>query len=164
MKKKNILAMVLILVIASAAWFLTQPFLFGQTKNGFIFIQYAPAGTPVTLCYRHSVMKTQLWEYLFVNENADGLIMKSTKYQSYGAGLPCLTDQGNFKKVDGWFVLDDVNRPFPTLSIRNGVTNNGVLTVGDKSYDLPALMPLGTELHMYVAPLWKGCWMKKEIH
>jgi len=24
-------------------------------------------------------------------------------------------------------------------------------------------MPLGKELHIYVAPLWKGYWMKKEI-
>ena len=61
------------------------------------------------------------------------------------------------------FILDDINRNYPELSIRNGVTNHGVLTVGDKDYNLDEMVPLGKELKLYVAPLYKGWYMKKEI-
>ena len=59
--------------------------------------------------------------------------------------------------------MDNMNRNFPELSIRNGVTNEEKVYVGDKEYELSQLMPLGKELHLYVAPLYKGWYMKKEI-
>ena len=64
---------------------------------------------------------------------------------------------------DGWFILDNMNRPYPELSIRNGVTNEEKVYVGDTEYDLASLMPLGKELHLYVAPLYQVLYKKKEI-
>ena len=61
------------------------------------------------------------------------------------------------------FIMDKMNRRCPELSIRNGVTNDEHIIVGDKDYALAELMPLEKELHLYVAPLWKAYWMKKEI-
>lgn len=153
-----------VLVLALAAGFmLTRPYIFGQTRDGFLFIQRAEPGMPITWKYRHSIMKTMVWEYLEVNPAADGILATSTKYQSYGAGLPSLTSQGKFHQEGDWFILDDVDRNFPSLSIRNGVINNSTLTVGNTDYHLPDLMPLGSELHMYVAPLYKGYFLKKEM-
>lgn len=127
------------------------------------FRQRVDAGTPVTLAYRHSVQKTMIYEYLEVNQIANGFVLKSTKYQSMGVGLPFSADEGKFREEDGWFILDDINRNYPELSIRNGVTNHGVLTVGDKDYDLDAMVPLGKEMKLYVAPLYKGWYMKKKL-
>lgn len=148
--------------IAAAGWLLGRPCLFGETREGFLFIQPVSPGTPVVWSYRHSVMKTPVWEYLVVNPAADGLAAVSTKYQSYGAGLPSLAGQGTFRQEGSWFILD-FYREFPSLSIRNGVTNEGVLTVGETSYILAEQMPLGAELHLYVAPLCKGYWLRKEM-
>ena len=92
-----------------------------------------------------------------------GFVLKSTKYQSLGVGLPFSQGDGDFREEDGWFIMDNMNRNFPELSIRNGVTNEEKVYVGDKEYELSKLMPLGKELHLYVAPLYKGWYMKKEI-
>ena len=94
---------------------------------------------------------------------ATGFVLKSTKYQSMGVGLPFSKEDGDFREEDGWFVLDNIDRPFPELSIRNGVTNNEKVYVGDTEYDLNELMPVGKELHLYVAPLYQMLDKKKEI-
>ncbi len=162
--KNKASAAVLLLILAAVLWFLTRPFLFGQTKEGFLFIRRAEPGTPVIMAYMHSAMRTPIEETLLVNEEADGFILKSLRYRTYGAGLPYLATEGRYHEEDGWFTLDDMDRRFPDVSLRNGVINNGTLTVGSALYRLPELMPLGSELHLYVAPLWRGFWMKKEMH
>ena len=170
-KKKNgkletiliVFGMIVCVIVTVGGWFVRQDYLFGQTADGFIIRQRVRPGTPVTLVYRHSVQKTMIHEYLEVNDMATGLVLKSTKYQSMGVGLPFSKEDGDFREEDGWFILDDINRNYPELSIRNGVTNHGVLTVGDKDYDLDAMVPLGKEMKLYVAPLYKGWYMKKEI-
>ena len=127
----------------------------------FIFIQRAYAQMPVTLNYRHSVMKTPIEENLYVNNEVDGLVLKSTKYQSLGVGLPFLASDGQFRQEGPWFIMDNMNRKYPTLSLRNGVSNNGVIRVGNKSYTLTEYMPLGSELYVYVCPLYQGLFKEK---
>lgn len=144
-------------------WMVRQDYLFGQTADGYIIRQRVEPGTPITLVYRHSVQKTMIHEYLEVNKTAEGFVLKSTKYQSMGVGLPFSKEDGDFREENGWFILDNINREFPDLSIRNGVTNEEKVYVGDTEYDLAQLMPLGKELHLYVAPLYKGLYIKKDI-
>lgn len=153
-----------VVLAALSLWFLTRPCLFGQTKTGWAFIVPVHAGSSLTLKYRHSVERTIVEENLVVNEAADGLILKSTRYQTYGWGLPFLAAEGKFHRDGDWFVLDDVDRPFPTLSIRSGVVNNETVSIDGREYFLPDLMPLGSEFHMYVCPLYQGFWRKKDIH
>lgn len=170
-KKKNgklenvliVIGMIICAIVIVVGWFARQDYLFGQTAEGFIIKERVRPGTPVTLVYRHSVQKTMIHEYLEVNEMADGFILKSTKYQSMGVGLPFSKDDGDFREEGGWFILDNIDRRFPELSIRNGVTNEEKVYVGDTEYDLASLMPLGKELHLYVAPLYQVLYMKKEI-
>lgn len=170
-KKKNgkletiliVFGMIVCAIVTVGGWFVRQDYLFGQTADGFIIRQRVRPGTPVTLVYRHSVQKTMIHEYLEVNDMATGLVLKSTKYQSMGVGLPFSKDDGDFREEDGWFILDNMNRPYPELSIRNGVTNEEKVYVGDTEYDLASLMPLGKELHLYVAPLYQVLYKKKEI-
>lgn len=149
--------------IAVFGYYIRIPYLYGQTEDGFIIRHEVEAGTPVTLAYQHSVQKTMIYEYLAVNDSEDGLVLQSTKYQSLGVGLPFSKEEGEFRREGEWFILDKINRKYPDLSIRNGVTNDERVIVGGREYVLSELMPVGKELHIYVAPLWKGYWMKKEI-
>ena len=149
--------------IAVFGYYIRTPYLYGQTEDGFIIRHEVEAGTPVTLAYQHSVQKTMIYEYLAVNDSEDGLVLQSTKYQSLGVGLPFSKEEGEFRREGEWFILDKINRKYPDLSIRNGVTNDERVIVGGHEYVLSELMPVGKELHIYVAPLWKGYWMKKEI-
>lgn len=149
--------------IAIFGYYIRTPYLYGQTEDGFIIRREVEAGTPVTLAYRHSVQKTMIYEYLAVNDSEDGLVLQSTKYQSLGVGLPFSKEEGEFRWEGEWFILDKINRKYPNLSIRNGVTNDERVIVGGHEYVLSELVPVGKELHIYVAPLWKGYWMKKEI-
>ena len=100
--------------LAVVLYILHLPFIFGQTATGFIFIQRAYAHMPVTLAYRHSVMKTPIEENLYVNNAVNGLVLKSTKYQSLGVGLPFLASDGQFRQEGPWFIMDNMNRQYPT--------------------------------------------------
>ena len=158
-----VFGIIICLIVAVGGYWIRMPYVFGQTADGFVLRQRVDSGTPVTLTYHHSVQKTMIYEYLEVNKITDGFVLKSTRYQSMGVGLPFSADEGKFREENGWFILEDINRRYPELSIRNGVTNHGVLTVGDTDYNLDELVPLGKELKLYVAPLYKGWYMKKEI-
>lgn len=118
------------------------------------------AGGHGVYAFRHA---DPIEETLLINENSDGLILKQLRYRTYGAGLPYLASEGRFREENGWFILDDMDRRFREVSIRNGVINNGTITVGNTLYRLPDLMPLGSELRLYIAPLYRGFWMKKEM-
>lgn len=158
-----IVGVIICIICTVGGYMIRQTYLFGETKDGFVIRQRVNAGTPVTLAYTHSVQKTMVYEYLEVNKKEDGFILKSTKYQSLGAGLPFTPETGTLKKEDGWFVIEDIDKPYPDLAIRNGVTNEGHLTVDGTEYALADITPLGGELYLYVAPLYKSFYMKKEI-
>lgn len=154
----------LLLALSAAAAVLASPFLFGQTKDGWLFIRSAAPGMEFTLRYMHSAMRTPIEERFLINDSADGFLLKSLRYQAFGAGLPYLAGDGHFRREGKWFIMDDMDRRLPDFSLRNGVINHGVLTVGSEEWPLDEAMPLGSELHLYVAPLWQGYRMKKEIH
>lgn len=151
------------LICTVGGYMIRQPYLFGETAEGFVIRQRVEGGTPVTLSYTHSVQKTMVYEYFTVNQMEDGFILQSTKYRSLGAGLPFTPGSGTFRKENGWFIIEGIHKPVPEFSFRNGVTNEAHLTVGDRDYALAEQMPLGKELHLYVAPLYKAFYMKKEI-
>ena len=73
----------------------------GVHRNGHtVQSREVEAGTPVTLVFRHSVQKTMIYEYLVVNDSEDGLVLKSTKYQSMGVGLPFSKEDGEFRRSE----------------------------------------------------------------
>lgn len=149
------------LVTSIGGWILKLPYVYATTKDGLVFKEKVEAFTPVTLAYTHSVQKTMIYEYLEVNQTTDGFVLKSTKYQSMGVGLPFSKEDGDFREENGWFILDNMNRRYPKLSLRNGVTNHGTLTIGNKTWQLDEVAPLGEEITLKVAPLYEEWYMKK---
>lgn len=158
--KKLLIFTVLGVIFLVSAYFLSRVYIVGEKNNGFLFIKRAYPAMPLVLEYRHSVQRTMIYENLEVNEDLTGLVLKSTKYQSYGAGLPFSSSEGVFRRENDWFIIDNINRKYPTLSIRNGVINEEKLHVGNEVYSLKDEMPIGEELHIYVAPLYKVYFLK----
>ena len=85
---------------------------------------------PLTIRFIHSVQKTPVEEFLTVH--ADGHFhLTSTRYQSHGVGLPFLPEEGQFRREGDYFVLD-MERDYPSLSLRTGVGTQLRIEVGDE--------------------------------
>lgn len=69
-------------------------------------------GAIIRLRWIHSVELTPWEEYYQVLETGK-LLLKKTRFQSYGAGVP--EYGGEFIKEQGWMVHDNINRLLPAL-------------------------------------------------
>ena len=115
----------------------------------------AKPGESFSIRFIHSVQKTPVVENLVINDTQDGFILISTKYQSFGVGLPFLAEEGEFHKEGDYFVFDQMNRRFSSLSLRTGVGTELTLTLQDKEYRLYEQMPPGSRIDLYIAPYYK---------
>ena len=115
----------------------------------------AEAGLEFSTRFLHSVQKTPVEEFFTVDDARQGFILRRTRYQSFGVGLPFSAADGTFSGEDGFFLMDDMNRPFPRLELRPGVDTGLTLTVGDKFYRLYELTPPGTLIQIYIAPYYR---------
>lgn len=70
-----------------------------------------------SLYYVHSVHRTPVWEN-FLPGPGDQLVLTSTVYESLGVGLPFLPGEGKLTIENGRFVLSDLDRRFPEVSLR----------------------------------------------
>ena len=65
------------------------------------------ADEEIALQYVHSVEKTVVIEKIGLVNNE--LCIKEMLYQSFGAGLPFLVQQGQFRIENDWFIINDIN-------------------------------------------------------
>ena len=143
------------LVLAALADFLIRPLLVVESEQGAIlYFERAYAGMPVEIHFIHSVQKTPVEENLHVDDELAGFVLDSTRYQSFGVGLPFLAADGTFQSEDGAFSMTDMDRPIPRLDLRPGTGTNLTLTVGDTTYPLSTLVPPGTLIRIYLAPYY----------
>ena len=112
------------------------------------------AGLPFTIQFRHSVQKTPVWENLQVEQDGS-LTLLSTRYQSFGVGLPFLEGEGDFREEGDYFIFDHMNRHFPQLTLRTGVGTQLTLSVAGREYRLYNMYPPGTRVDLVVLPLWR---------
>lgn len=72
-----------------------------------------------SLRYTHSVEKTPVIETFQIL--ADGkFVLVSTKYKSYGVGLPSLPEEGTLTVADGWLLLENIQREYQDIRLRVG--------------------------------------------
>ena len=83
---------------------------------------------PLSIRFIHSVQKTPVEENLRVE--GGGFTLDSTRYQSFGVGLPFLEEEGRFHREGDFFVFDHMDRYFPSLSLRVGVGTQLSLSLG----------------------------------
>ena len=107
-----------------------------------------------TIRFLHSVQKTPVWENLQVEQDGT-LTLLSTRYQSFGVGLPFLESEGDFHEEGDYFVFDHMNRHFPQLTLRTGVGTRLTLSVAGREYRLYEAYPPGTRVDIVVLPLWR---------
>jgi len=136
------------------AWLLCQPCLTFFVQGTRIAQVPAYAGLPFTIRFLHSVQKTPVWENLQVEQDGT-LTLLSTRYQSFGVGLPFLESEGDFHKEGDYFVFDHMNRHFPQLTLRTGVGTRLTLSVAGREYRLYEAYPPGTRVDIVVLPLWR---------
>jgi len=90
----------------------------------------AAQGVPISLRFIHSVQKTPVIENLAVDSDVQGLVLHSTRYQSFGVGLPFLAEEGEFSMVGDTYVLNHMERRVPHLVLRTGVGTQLTLYLG----------------------------------
>lgn len=110
----------------------------------------ARAGLPFSIHFIHSVQKTPVLENLEVNEAKDGFTLLSTKYQSFGVGLPFLAEEGDY------YVFDHMGRHFKTLALRTGVGTQLTLTVAGREYRLYERYAPGTRIDLAIVPFYRA--------
>jgi hypothetical protein len=109
---------------------------------------------PLTIRFIHSVQKTPVEEFLTVR--TDGTFhLTGTRYQSHGVGLPFLPEEGQFRREGDYFILD-MERDYPSLSLRTGVGTRLRIEVGGREIPLYEMYAEGTKIDLFVAPLYRG--------
>ena len=136
-------------------WLWQLPCLFVEGSDGFIAVIPARAGQPFSIHFIHSVQRTPVEENLQINEARNGFDLLSTKYQSFGVGLPFSASEGDFQQQGDYFVLGNMDRHFSSLKLRTGTGTELSLDVAGKRYPLYSLLPSGSEVRLYIAPWYQ---------
>lgn len=121
-----------------------------------VAIVEARPGLPFSIHFIHSVQKTPVLENLEVNDTHDGFTLLSTKYQSFGVGLPFLEEEGDFREEGNYYVFDHMDRHFRDLSLRTGVGTKLTLTLNGRTYRLYERYAPGTRIDLAIMPLYRG--------
>lgn len=103
-------------------------------------------GLQLEISFIHSVQKTQVIEEL--EFDGDDFVLRRTKYKSQGVGLPFLESDGTFREEDGYFVMDDMNRPVKNLALRTGVGTNMTIKIDGEEIKLYEIFPVGTKIEI----------------
>ena len=96
-----------------------------------------------SLKYTHSVEKTPVIETFQAQGNGT-LLLISTKYKSYGVGLPSLPQEGKLTVADGWLTLEGLHREYRILRVRVGPEAGLVLEIGRQIYPVHEWYPPGS--------------------
>ena len=122
----------------------STPKIFVGTERETVAVVDAREGLPLTVEFVHSVQKTPVIEEL---EFTGGeFVLRRTKYQSQGVGLPFDESDGNFRREGVWFIMDDMNRRFSELEFRTGKGTRLTLTVDGRKFELYKKFPVGTKI------------------
>ena len=137
---------ILFAVAMSAILFVvtSSPKIFIGTDDATIAVVDAQENLPLTIEFIHSVQKTPVIEELQFQSGEFVLIR--TKYKSQGVGLPFDAADGNFRREKDWFIMDDMNRRFKSLSFRTGKGTRLTMTVDGRKFELYKKFPLGTKI------------------
>lgn len=151
-KAKIVLAAVLLLLVAGSAWWGSRPWLYAQGETEMIAAVPAQPEEPLEISFIHSVQKTPVEEFLTVSQDQQEIILNSTRYHSFGVGLPFMESDGHFYQDGNDFVMDDMNRHFAFLSLRTGLGTKLTLTLGQEKYPVYEKFDPGYRVDIFIAP------------
>ena len=152
---KGICRLLLAVVLAAALWHAGRPWLFVAGEDQLIDMMPAYSGMPVDIRFIHSVQKTPVEEYLVVGEDLSELILQRTRYHSFGVGLPFMESDGSFRPEGDYFIMDNMDRHFPNLSLRTGIGTKLTVTIDGSEYRLYESYAPGSRIDIYIAPHYR---------
>ena len=141
--------------VALLSVFLTPCFVVRAAGERVAMVE-AREGLPFSIHFIHSVQKTPVLENLEVNDERDGFTLVSTKYKSFGVGLPFLAEEGDFREEGDYYVFDHMDRHFRTLALRTGVGTQLTLTVAGREYRLYERYAPGTRIDLSIVPFYRA--------
>ena len=136
-------------------WYFTRPVLLIECAGKELFATTAESGTQFSTRFIHSVQKTPVEEFFIVNDDCSGFILKSTRYRSFGVGLPFLESDGTFRREGDDFIMDNLNRPIKILELRPGVSTEFSITINGQNLPLYELVPLGSLVRISITSKYK---------
>ena len=156
---KAILLFSLVIILSGIGWYAFRPYIAVSSEGRLLFSVPAEKGLAFSTRFIHSVQKTPVEEYFTVNDSIDGFVLHSTRYQSFGVGLPFLSTEGAFRQEGDWFVMDGMERNIPVLTLRPGVGTELTLRINDEIFPLYEMVSLGTPITLRIVPgykIWSG--------
>ena len=135
-----LLAALALVIVASTTY---QPKIFVGNHFQTVSVINYQENLPVTIKFVHSVQKTPVIEELELKNGE--FLLRRTKYQSQGVGLPFDNHDGTFYRDKDWFIFD-MNRKFPFLELRTGKGTQLTLSIGNNTYELYKIFPVGTKI------------------
>ncbi len=103
---------------------------------------------PLTIKFIHSVQKTPVIEEL--EFDGSDFVLRRTKYQSQGVGLPFMESDGIFRRDGDWFIMDNMNRRIKSLSLRTGVGTELTINLAGEEIRLYEKFPPGTKINIEI--------------
>lgn len=148
MRKKIFLMVIVIIFILVASR--QEIFVLAEIegKNEIVTSARAEKNLILEINFIHSVQKTPVIEEL--EFDGEKFILLRTKYKSHGVGLPFMESDGNFREEDGYFIMDDMNRPIENLSLRTGVGTNLTIKLDGEEIKLYEKYPAGTSIDIKI--------------
>ena len=113
-----------------------------------LFSKSAQNGQKFSTRFIHSVQKTPVEEFFLIDD--DEFILKSTRYQSFGVGLPFLESDGEFRREGNFFVMDNLNRRIKILDLRTGLGTELTLTIDENILPLYEIVPIGSLIRIEI--------------
>ena len=150
MKLRKILTAVAV-AMALLAWQMLQPVFLVQGEGQTLLALPLSRPQAFSIHFIHSVQKTPVEEDLVADVAAGEFRLQSTRYQSFGVGLPFLESEGDFREEGDYFVFDHMDRHFPALALRTGVGTRLTLRVGTQTLPLYEKFPPGTRIDLRIA-------------
>lgn len=144
-----------IILWAAAIFYFTRPVLWVMAEQETVAQVTAYQGLPIKIRFIHSVQKTPVEEYLHLEDDLQTIQLDSTIYHSFGVGLPFLETDGNWRQEGDLFILENMDRHFPSLSLRTGLGTQLTLTVDNVEYRLYEKYQPGHRIDIQVVPRYK---------
>lgn len=132
-----------------------QPWVFVQSGTEVLLAFPAKEQARFSIRFIHSVQKTPVLENLMVNDTYTGFQLVSTKYQSFGVGLPFLANEGVFRQEGNYFILDHMDRKFGQLALRTGVGTQLTILYQGAAYPVYQRLTEGSKIDLYIAPYYR---------
>lgn len=87
-----------------------------------------------------------------MDDSLSELVLNSTRYHSFGVGLPFMESDGEFYQDGDDFVMDHMNRHFDSLSLRTGLGTKLTLELDNQSYPVYENHEPGYRVDIFIAP------------